>query len=377
MRVGRIAVPGRAAAVTVAERRVETDLPRSVRTLEVFVADKAGTGKERRAEDRRIELGTRCLRGEQPLVGVTHRERQDQTVVVVVAAGGDVVVRGNGQVRRSGGGTNSVPAGREGDAEFGVVERLEVLAFLAQDVANACAVLRIIRAVGRRHVIDAGHQEDDILRASRIVPPEEAVIDQDTERVQTADVVGRVPFPRDEMHVALRSRNEPLQRRSIDVGDFVALRHEGVGRPVGRVGGIVRLIHQRDALGLLAAAVAVEEPSAGGVAAPWIGGGLGAGHHARDLQAGVEDVLVRRAARPEATARRAGAGRVHANLAFISDAHEHAVDVDPLQGLGEQLVRLLRARKWQRCCGCRDKSNQAGRQAQSGQKLLQTTVCEH
>jgi hypothetical protein len=239
-------------------------------------------------------------------------------------------------------------------------------------------VLRVVGTIRRRDVVDGADQEDDVLRAGRIVPGEHAVVDHDAERVEAGGVERRVAFPRDEVHVTLRGRDQPLQWRGVQVGDSIALRHEGVRWPVRDVGAVERLIRRSDGLGLLTTAGSVEEPAAGGVTAPRVRRGLDAANHAGNLEAGVEDVVVRGAARPVATLHGTATSRVDADFTDRVDTHVHAVDVDEADGPGEELVRALRKRIRRQCRGrSRRESDHEGSQAEPSQDISRTTQCVH
>ncbi len=101
---------------------------------------------------------------------------------------------------------------------------------------------------------------------------------------------------------------------------------EGV---VFRVGGVVDRL---DLLAVLGGALGIEEEGPGGVAGP-LRIGIGA-DDARDLQAGVEHVLVRGSLGPESAADGRRVGRIDADLAGGRETAVDAVDGDALPATG-------------------------------------------
>ena len=173
--------------------------------------------------------------------------------------------------------------------------------------------------------------------------------------MHAAAQVHRIAFPITHPRVAVRDALLPHQVGIVNLG----VSDDGAGRPVGEVGRIERVVDlaQRIAGDLIAAGI--EEERARGITGPREPGRRI--DDPRQLQAGVEDVLIRRALRPEAAAADRRAGERDADLPDVVDAARDAIGLEQQSGRRKEIERARPPRPGRGLCGC-DRSQRKGRQ---------------
>ena len=305
----------------------QLDLPGAGRALQILGTGEADAREERRGEDRRVE-GPAGRPAEVLVVGDAERERQiDRRVVGAGVA--DIVVTGEGGEQAA----DLVPAGRQRHAEGGVVLGLELRRRLHQDRLHVGPRRGVVGGVGRRDVVERVDVVDDVLVARREVPAHAAGFDQDAQRVRAAGVLGGVAFPAEPPDVALGRIHAALEKRIVECSRGVAGRDLGRSRPVGHILGVLGVVDRLDFLAVLRGALRIEEEGAGGVATPRVAR-LGPADHARELQAGIEVVLVGRALGPVAAADGRRVRRVDADL-----TRRRQTAIDAVDGQGAETPR--------------------------------------
>ena len=271
---------------------------------------------------------------------VREERREEQVGRIDELGRGESAVVRHPEVERQNGrgevltGVRHVHVGREGGVHLvqrDPAGRQPVLAAEELQLVRDLEVLRV------RHVLERVDEVQHRLVPERIVPREAALRDLDPHRVLTVRDPGGISVPVLHPGVLLGDRRAAEQRVVVQI----RIVDDRLVRPVGDVIRIQRVEDVRNSGAAGLGAPGVEEEGPDRVVRPVRGL---RSHDSGDLQAGVEDVGVRRSHRPGSAGRGGAVEHVRADVPQVVDSALDLVGAQNQQRLGEQRQRLTGVR---------------------------------
>ena len=333
------------------QRQSDLDARRRLGRLQVFDADEAGAREERRAED---------VAGEAPadfreeISGVLRPDVEgEERGRVVGGEHGDVGVHAESGVQV----LDRVATVGNLNPELRLVLILELRADRGHLRLDRRIEARVRGRVARRHIVKCENEIQNVFVAGREVPRHRPLLDHDSHRVRTAAEVDRIALPVPHPRVSIRDALLSEQHGIIDL----RIPDDGAGRPVGEIGRIERAVNLAERIAGDLVTARIEEERARGITGP---------REPRrriddpgQLEAGVEDVLIRRALGPEAAAADGRARERDADLPDVVHTARLAIGLEQESGGREEIERARPPRPGRRLRGC-DRSQPKGRQRQ-------------